>query len=122
MAKRLTWVNDGEFEGWTCSECAWTYPIPELLADPDAKAAYDRIASANVAKHACRATAREQKPYQKENMERLRNLVMSGMKPKDAVEIILQEVAFECSGHPQTMQKARADADEFLRRIREGHI
>ena len=122
MPRRLTWVYDEGFEGWTCSECAWTYRIPELLADPDARAAYDRIASANFAKHDCRATVKEQKPYQDENMQRLRNLVMRGMKPKDAVEIVLREVAFESSGDPQTMRKARADADEFLRGIRHGDI
>ena len=118
MTKRLTWVDNGGFEGWTCSECAWTYPIPELLADPEAKDAYDRIASANFAKHACGATPKEKKPYLEGYVERLRNLVMRGMKPKDAVEIMLQEVALECRRNPQTIEKA----DEFLRRIREGRI
>ena len=47
---------------------------------------------------------------------------MRGMKPKDAVEIMLQEIALECRRNPQMMEKARADADEFLRRIREGRI
>jgi hypothetical protein len=122
MARQLTWVDDGKFEGWRCSECAWTYPIPELLTDPEAKAAYDRIASANFAKHACRTTVKEQKSSLEGNLERLQNLVIHGMKPKDAVEIMLQEVAFECRGHPQTIKKARSDADEFLRRIREGRI
>ena len=122
MARQLTWIDDGKSEGWTCSECAWTYPIPELLADPEAKAAYDRIASANFTKHACRATPKEQKPSHEGNIERLRNLVMRGMKPKDAVEIMLQEIALECRRNPQMMEKARADADEFLRRIREGRI
>jgi len=60
MVRQLTWIDDGKVEGWTCSECAWTYPIPELLADPEAKAAYDRIAFANFRKHACRATPEEQ--------------------------------------------------------------
>ena len=55
------------------------------VADPEAKAAYDRIASANFTKHACRATPKEQKPSHEGNIERLRNLVMRGMKPKDAV-------------------------------------
>jgi len=119
MPRQLTWADDGQFEGWTCSECAWRYPIPELLADPEAKAAYDRIASANFAKHACNSTPKEKKPVHEGNIERLRNLVIHGMKPKDAVEIMLQEVAFECRGHPQTIKKARADAEEFLRRIRE---
>ena len=120
MARQFTWIDDGKFEGWTCSECTWNYPIPELLADPEAKAAYDRIASANFAKHLCSATPKEQKqkPSHEGNIERLRNLVMRGMKPKDAVEIMLQEVALECRRNPQTIEKA----DEFLRRIREGRI
>jgi hypothetical protein len=119
MARRLTWVDDGKLEGWTCSECAWTYPIPELLSDPEAKNAYDRIASANFSKHACGVPLKEQKPSPEGNMARLRSLVIHGMKPKDAVEIMLRKVAFECDGHPQTIKKAHADADEFLRRIRE---
>ena len=123
MARQLTWIDDGKFfEGWTCSECAWTYPIPELLADPEAKKAYDRLASANFAKHACEALPKKQKPVEEGNMDRLRKLVVRGMKPKEAVEIMLKEVALECRRHPQTMKKARTDADEFLRRIREGLI
>ncbi len=100
MARKLTCVDDEKFDGWTCSECAWTYPIPELLADPEAKAAYDRIASANFRKHACPTTPnepKEQKPSQEDNIERLRNLVIHGMKPRDAVEVMLQEVAFRVS-------------------------
>ena len=122
MARQLSWVDDGKFEGWTCSECAWTYAIPELLADPEAKNAYDRLASASFAKHVCEALPKKQKLVEEGNMDRLRELVMRGMKPKDAVEIMLQEVALECRGHSQTMKKARADADEFLRRIRDGRI
>jgi hypothetical protein len=47
---------------------------------------------------------------------------MRGLKPKDAVEIMLQEIALERGNNPKAMDKARADADEFLRRIREGRI
>jgi hypothetical protein len=47
---------------------------------------------------------------------------MRGLKPKDAVEIMLQEVALERGKNPRAMEQARADADEFLRRIREGRI
>ena len=51
MGRRMTWTIDQLFEGWTCSDCAWMYPIPELLVDPQAKDAYDRIASANFKGH-----------------------------------------------------------------------
>jgi hypothetical protein len=99
------------------------YPIPELLADPQAKDAYDRIASARFKGHDCGATPKGRKPLREEpNIERLRKLVMRGLKPKDAVEIMLQEVALERGKNPRAMEQARADADEFLRRIREGRI
>jgi hypothetical protein len=77
MERRMTWAIEHLFEGWTCSECAWTYPIPELLVDPHAKNAYDRIASANFKSHDCRATPKGRKPlYEEANIERLRMLVM----------------------------------------------
>ena len=123
MGRRMTWTIDQVFEGWTCSDCAWTYPIPELLVDPQAKDAYDRIASANFKGHDCGATPKGRKPlYEEANIERLRKLVMRGLKPKDAVEIMLQEIALERGKNPKAMENARADADEFLRRIREGRI
>jgi hypothetical protein len=49
-------------------------------------------------------------------------LIMRGIKPKDAVEIMFEEVVLERGKNPKAMEKARADADEFLRRIREGRI
>ena len=123
MGRRMTWAIDQMFEGWACSECAWSYPIPELLMDPQAKDAYDRIASANFKGHDCGATPNEPKPiYDEANIGRLRMLVMRGIKPKNAVEIMLEEVALERGKNPKAMEKARADADEFLRRIREGRI
>jgi hypothetical protein len=87
------------------------------------KDAYDRIASTNFKGHDCRATPKERKPLHDEaNIGRLRMLVMRGIKPKDAVEIMFEEVALERGKNPKAMEKARADAEEFLRRIREGHI
>jgi hypothetical protein len=69
------------------------------------------------------AAPKERRPlYQEANIERLRKLVMRGLKPKDAVEIMLQEVALERGKNPKAMERARADADEFLRRIREDRI
>ncbi len=123
MGRRMTWVIYQLFEGWTCCECAWTYPVPELLADPQAKDAYDRLAFANFKDHNCGASPKGRKAsYEEANIERLRTLVMRGLKPKDAVEIMLQEVALERGENPKAMERARADADEFLRRIREGLI
>ena len=53
------------------------------------------------------------------NIERLRMLVMRGLKPKDAVEIMLQEIALERGKDSKAVEKARADAEEFLRRVRQ---
>jgi hypothetical protein len=47
---------------------------------------------------------------------------MRGFKPKDAVEITLQEMMFEHRENPKLMEKARVDAEDFLRRVKEGLI
>ena len=120
MERRMNWAIEQDFEGWTCSECAWTYRVPELLVDPQAKDAYDRIASANFERHDCGNTPKGRKPrYEETNIERLRMLVMRGLKPKDAVEIMLQEIALERGKDSKAVEKARADAEEFLRRVRQ---
>src|SRR5947207_1678714 len=43
MARVLTWVSDKHLTGWACSACDWTFPLPSLLSDPEAKKAVDRI-------------------------------------------------------------------------------
>ncbi len=45
--RSLTWVSDKHLTGWACSACEWTFPLPSLLSDPEAKKAYDRLASAS---------------------------------------------------------------------------
>jgi hypothetical protein len=45
-----------------------------------------------------------------------------GYKPKDAAEQIPREVAMESEGDTTILQKTRADAEEFLSRIRQGLI
>ena len=52
----------------------------------------------------------------------MRKLVAQGFKPKDAVEITLQEIMFEHRDEAKIIEKARADAEDFLRRIKEGLI
>jgi len=47
---------------------------------------------------------------------------MRGFKPKDAVEITLQEIMFEHGRDPKIIEKARLDANDFLRRVKEGLI
>src|SRR5947208_8454353 len=55
MARVLTWVSDRHLTGWACSACDWTFPLPSLLSDPEAKKAYDRLASAKFQLHDCAA-------------------------------------------------------------------
>ena len=51
--RSLTWVSDKHLTGWACSACDWTFPLPSLLSDPEAKKAYDRLASAKFQRHDC---------------------------------------------------------------------
>lgn len=45
-----------------------------------------------------------------------------GYKPKDAVSIALDELSLEHRRDSKVMQRAEAEAEEFLRRVREGLI
>ena len=53
---------------------------------------------------------------------RARKLVTRGFKPKDAVQITLQEIMFENRSDPGAAKKAQADAEDFLRRVKDGLI
>ena len=92
MQKSMVWVIDGMFEGWSCSLCGWRYSVPALLQDSDARAAYDRLATAKFKDHNCTAelVAPSVPPFEAALTKRLRALILSGLKPKDAVEIVLQ--------------------------------
>jgi cytoskeletal protein CcmA (bactofilin family) len=54
--------------------------------------------------------------------DRARSLIKGGYKPKDAVELVLQDTALESHNNPRVMEKSRADAEDFLQRIRKGLI
>lgn len=119
--RSLIWVNDTTFHGWVCSRCDWNSPLPTLLADPDAKTAYDRLAAGKFRQHACESyPARLQAGEASGFSSRMKKLVEQGFKPKDAVEILLQEVALENRGDAKLLEQARADGEDFLRRLREG--
>ena len=47
---------------------------------------------------------------------------MRGFKPKDAVGFVLQETELEHGNDPKIMEKARADAEDFLLKVRKGLI
>ncbi|MGB8729920.1 MAG: hypothetical protein WCC99_01650 [Candidatus Sulfotelmatobacter sp.] len=90
-------------------------------------AAYDRLAAAKFREHQCAAEvsipAANKKPDTGSAFaNRARILIMRGFKPKDAVELVLHEVATESGGNAKLIEKARVDAEEFLSKIRQGLI
>jgi hypothetical protein len=123
MARWLTWVSHQRLTGWACSECGWTFPVPSLLTDQDAKSAYDRLASSQFKEHNCAAHGQPAIVADPESFTaRARKLVTRGFKPKDAVEITLQELRFENRNNPAAIKKAQEDAEDFLRHVRDGLI
>ena len=123
MPKYLTWVSDHRMQGWACAQCGWTYPLPSLLGEGEARAAFDRLAAKKFQEHDCarhgsRASAMESDSF----AERARKLVIRGFKPKDAAEITLQEIVFESRNDPGIAARAAADAEDFLRRVKDGLI
>jgi hypothetical protein len=123
-ARELLWTSHHSFHGWTCSQCEWNYPLPTLLNDPEAKTAYDRLAAAKFREHKCADHHSRLVPADDADSftPRIRKLVSQGFKPKDAVELFLQEVALEYRTQPKIMAQAKADSEDFLRRVRAGLI
>jgi hypothetical protein len=85
------------------------------------KNAYDRLASAKFREHACPDHLARLAPEAGKNFAaHIRKLVAQGCKPKDAVEIFLQEVMLEHRNEPKVLEQARTAGDDFLRRVRTG--
>lgn len=121
--RELLWSVQRSFQGWTCSQCEWNEPVPTLLGDPEAKTAYDRIAISKFRKHNCADyPIRLPSSGPDSFTSRIRKLVSKGFKPKDAVELILQEVTIENPGQPKVLDQARQEGEDFLRRLRAGLI
>ncbi|HZP61899.1 MAG TPA: hypothetical protein VFB28_00680 [Terriglobales bacterium] len=117
----MRWVSQPSFQGWTCSVCEWNTPLPTLLSDPEAKTAYDRLATAKFRQHDCAHYLPRLKSAEPASFtERIRKLVSQGFKPKDAVDILLQEVELENQNEHAVLDQARREGQDFLRRIREG--
>ena len=113
----MVWTTD---HGWACSQCEWSYPIPSLLSDEEAKSAFDRLAALKFREHDCAKFARRGTAEPRDEFaNRVRKLITHGFKPKDAVELVLQEIMLEHRHEPRVMEQARADAEDFLRRLRE---
>lgn len=94
-----------------------------MLADPEAKKAYDRLAASKFEEHDCKQHGPRPNYGGEETFaERARKLVMRGFKPKDAVEIVLQELSLELRGDTRKLEQARMDGEEFLQRVKSGLI
>ncbi len=128
MERTLFWI-DGDARGWACSVCRWRFPVPTLLSSQEAREAYDRLATSKFQEHTCEAQTVVPAATQKVSLssdtnlaERARMFIKRGYKPKDAVGFVLQETEFEHGNDPRIMEKARADAEDFLQKVRSGHI
>lgn len=119
----MIWMTGLDFRGWACSECQWNYAVPTLLADPAAKSAYDRLSSAKFREHNCTEHFPRMKSSTPPSIrERMRRLVLQGYKPKDAIEVVLQEVGLESRDDPKVLESAKAEAKDFLRQVRDGLV
>jgi len=128
MERSLIWI-ESDVNGWACSNCRWSFPVPTLLSGEEAKGAYDRLAAAKFRQHTCDAaiSVSATNPAAKRDTdtafaERARTLIKRGYKPKVAVELVLQETEIEHGNDPRIMEKTRADAEDFLQRVRRGLI
>ena len=127
MERSLIWIEGAE-NGWSCSNCSWKYLVPTLLSGEEAMGAYDRLAAAKFREHECEAqTTPPVKQIPKQDAgtgfaDRARALIKRGYRPKVAVELALQEIEMEFGHKPTAMDKARADAEEFLSKVSKGLI
>jgi hypothetical protein len=126
MTPTLVWIDEPENNGWACSSCSWKFPVPTFLSDPEAQRAYDRLATLKFREHICEITVPpkevEDTSTEPTFTKRVMKLIKVGYKPKDAADIALDEIALEHRNDPKVMAQARADAKDFLQRVREGRI
>jgi hypothetical protein len=128
MLRFLIWT-EGDNKGWACSNCRWRFPVPTFLSGEDAKGAYDRLAAIKFKEHECEGeiSPSEFQPETKPDTgvsfaERARVFIRRGYTPKVAVELVLHEIEVEHGSRFQVMEKARADAEDFLVKVRKGII
>ena len=124
----LIWI-EGQESGWACSNCAWKCPVPAQPGGEEAKRAFHGIAAARFSEHICGGVAgpsplppSAQSQTDHALVGRARMLIMRGYKPQDAVELVLRETELENSNDPRVLAEIRAQADDFLLRVRQGLI
>ena len=120
---KMIWLRDPSFQGWVCSQCEWNCALPALLVDPEAKTAYDRLAAGKFRAHQCADHPGHPRSAEPGSFPaRLAKLVAQRFKPKDAVELLLQEVMLEYNNDSKVLDQARSDGEDFLRHVREGLV
>ena len=128
MLRSLIWT-EGDARGWACSKCQWKFPVPTLLSGEEARSAYDRLAAVKFREHRCDPVASLSEANQETITyadtafsERARTLIKRGYTPKVAVDLVLHETEIEHHNDPNTIERARVDAEDFLRKARKGLI
>jgi hypothetical protein len=128
MVRFLIWT-EGDANGWACSNCRWRFPVPTLLSGEEAKGAYDRLAALKFSEHKCEVETSLSAAKQETKgdagtafVERARLLIKRGYTPKVAVDLVLHEMEFEHGNDSRMIKNARADAEDFLLRVRKGLI
>src|SRR5205809_8022310 len=116
--RSLTWVSDKNLTGWTCSACDWTFPLPSLLGDPEAKKAYDRLALAKFQRHDCATHQPVASLKHASFITRAKGLVMRRFKPTDAAEITAKEIMFENHDDPDIARKVQLEVNDFPSRVK----
>ena len=124
----MIWI-EGDGKGWVCSNCGWNFPVPTLLTGVEAQGAYDRLAAGKFREHKCETRTSlfgaEQETGPDAGVsfaERARTLIKRGYAPKVAAELVLHEIEFEQGNGSRMIEKARADAEDFLLKVRKGLI
>lgn len=123
--RSLIWIQGDGDVGWACSNCRWRFPVPTLLASEEGREAYDRLAAAKFRQHNCEDHSSlpfAEEAAHNEVAEQAKVLIKRGYKPRDAVELVLQETALESRNDERVMKKARADGDDFLQKLSKGLI
>ena len=103
--------------------CGLAVVFQQPVSGGEAKDAYDRLAAVKFREHKCEAksdlsAAKQERKWDASTafVERARMLIKRGYTPKVAVELVLHETEIEHRNDSRMMEKAHADAEDFLLR------